>query len=196
VATPTIEISRRLDAEVEQIRGYADLTEEAKQRRIAEAREKAQAEYQEAIEAEERQIQERAGRAEKALFQSSYPYGASEVEEAQLRALRRSAYDAVHDRTTPGFESGDPKGVRYAREELERLLQRAERTGDPELAAAVYHVATERGERSVADAYLETRPNEKRRWEEYVAAMTETQSLDRIFGRAITAKLSPGVEGQ
>lgn len=196
MATPTIEISRRLDAEVEQIRGYADLTEEAKQRRIAEAREKAQAEYQEAIEAEERQIQERAGRAEKALFQSSYPYGASEVEEAQLRALRRSAYDAVHDRTTPGFESGDPKGVRYAREELERLLQRAERTGDPELAAAVYHVATERGERSVADAYLETRPNEKRRWEEYVAAMTETQSLDRIFGRAITAKLSPGVEGQ
>jgi hypothetical protein len=196
VATPTIEISRRLDAEVEQIRGYADLTEEAKQRRIAEAREKAQAEYQEAIEAEERQIQERAGRAEKALFQSSYPYGASEVEEAQLRALRRSAYDAVHDRTTPGFESGDSKGVRYAREELERLLQRAERTGDPELAAAVYHVATERGERSVADAYLETRPNEKRRWEEYVAAMTETQSLDRIFGRAITAKLSPGVEGQ
>jgi hypothetical protein len=196
VATPTIEISRRLDAEAEQIRGYADLTEEAKQRRIAEAREKAQAEYQEAIEAEERQIQERAGRAEKALFQSSYPYGASEVEEAQLRALRRSAYDAVHDRTTPGFESGDPKGVRYAREELERLLQRAERTGDPELAAAVYHVATERGERSVADAYLETRPNEKRRWEEYVAAMTETQSLDRIFGRAITAKLSPGVEGQ
>jgi hypothetical protein len=196
VATPTIEISRRLDAEVEQIRGYADLTEEAKQRRIAEAREKAQAEYQEAIEAEERQIQERAGRAEKALFQSSYPYGASEVEEAQLRALRRSAYDAVHDRTTPGFDSGDPEGVRNAREELERLLQRAERTGDPELAAAVYHVATERGERSVADAYLETRPNEKRRWEEYVAAMTETQSLDRIFGRAITAKLSPGVEGQ
>ena len=118
------------------------------------------------------------------------------MEEAQLRALRRSAYDAVYDRTAPGFESGDPEGVRHAREELERLLERAERTGDPELAAAVYHVATERGERSVADAYLETRRNEKRRWEEYVEAMRETQSLERLFDRAITAKLSLAGEGQ
>ena len=195
MATP-IEIRERLDAEVEQIRGYADLTEEAKQRRIAEAREKAQAEYQEAVEAEERAVQERAEKAEKALFQSSYPYGASEVEMAQLRALRRSAYDAVYDRTAPAFESGELEAVRYARDELERLLERAERTGDPELAAAVYHVATERGERSVADSYLEKRPNEKRRWEEYVAAMTETQSLDRLLGRAVTAKLSPAREGQ
>jgi hypothetical protein len=84
VATPT-EIRQRLDAEIEQIRGYVDLTEEAKERRIAEAREKANAEYQEAVEAEERAVQERAEKAEKALFQSSYPYGASEVEMAQLR---------------------------------------------------------------------------------------------------------------
>ena len=195
MATP-IEIRQRLNSEVEQIRGYVDLTEEAKRRRIAEARQKAQAEYQEAVEAEERQVQERAERAEKALFQSSYPYGASEVEMAQLRALRRSAYDAVYDRTAPGFESGEPEAVRYAREELERLLERAERTGDPELAAAVYHVATERGERSVADSYLERRPNEKRRWEDYVAAMRENQSLDRLFDRAITAKLSPAREEQ
>jgi hypothetical protein len=31
---------------------------------------------------------------------------------------------------------------------VNRLLERAERTGDPELADAVYHVATERVERS------------------------------------------------
>ena len=195
MATPT-EIRQRLNSEVEQIRGYADLTHEAKQRRIAEAREKAQAEYQEAVEAEERAVQERAEKAEKALFQSSYPYGASEVEMAQLRALRRSAYDAVYDRTAPGFESGDPDRLRGAREELERLLQRAERTGDPELAAAVYHVATERGERIVADSYLETRPNEKRRWEEYVEAMRESESLERLFDRMVTERLSPAREGQ
>ena len=195
MSTP-IEIRQRLDAEVEQIRGYVDLTEEAKQRRIAEAREKAQAEYQEAVEAEERQVQERAQKAEKALFQSSYPYGASEVEVAQLRALRRGAYDAVYDRTAPGFESGDPEGVRHAREELERLLERAERTGDPELAAAVYHVATERGERGVADSYLETRPKERQRWEEYVEAMRESQSFDRLFDRMVTERLSPARQGQ
>jgi hypothetical protein len=75
-------------------------------------------------------------------------------------------------------------------------LERAERTGDPDLAAAVYHVATERGERGVADSYLETRPKERQRWEEYVAAQTEAQSLERLFDRAITAKLSPGLDGQ
>jgi hypothetical protein len=194
VATP-IEIRQRLETEVEQIRGYVDLTEEGKQRRIAEAREKAEAEYQKAVEAEERAVQERAERAEKALFQPSYPYGAGEVEMAQLRALRRSAYDAVYDRTAPAFESGDPESIRHTREELERLLQRAERTGDVELAAAVYHVATERGERSVADAYLETRPKERQRWEEYVAAKTEAQSLGRLLDRAFTVKLSPAREG-
>ncbi len=195
MVTPT-EIRQRLNEEVERIRGYADLTEEAKQRRIAEAREKAAAEYQEAVEAEERAVQERAEKAEKALFQFSYPYGASEVEMAQWRALRRSAYDAVYDRTTPGFESGDPDSLRNARQELERLLERAERTGGPELAAAVYHVATERGERSVADSYLKTRPKEKRRWEEYVEALRENQSLESLFNRAITARLSPAREEQ
>jgi hypothetical protein len=182
IVAPPTQIRQHLNKEVERIRGYADLTEKAK------------AEYQEAVEAEERKVQERAERAEKALFQPSYPYGASEVEMAQLRALRRSAYDGVYDRTAPLFEPADPEGLRNAREELERLLERAERTGDLELAAAVYHVATERGERSVADAYLETRPKERRRWEEYVTAQTEAQSLGRLFERAFTEKLSPRVE--
>ena len=68
---------------------------------------------------------------------------------------------------------------------------RAERTGDPELADAVYHVATERGERSVADAYLEKRPKAKRRWEEFVAASQEvSQSRDimHLIGRGLTER--------
>ncbi len=56
MATPTIEIKRRLDAEVEKIRGYADLTEEAKARRIAEVNERAQQEYRQAVEDQEQQI--------------------------------------------------------------------------------------------------------------------------------------------
>ena len=55
---------------------------------------------------------------------------------------------------------------------------------DPELAGPVYHVATERGERSVADSYLEKRPAEKRRGEEYVAARQEASSLGRMFAEA------------
>ncbi len=85
--------------------------------------------------------------------------------------------------------------VRHAREELERLLERAERTGDPELAAAIYHVATERGERGVADSYLETRPKEKRRWAEYVEAMTESQSLERLFATHSRKSSAPHGKG-
>jgi hypothetical protein len=179
VTTPTIEIKRRLDAEVEQIRGYhADLTEDAKRRMTAQAREKADAEYQEAVEAQVQQIKERVEKAEIAVFATPYPYAASDVEKAQIRAARRAAYDSVYG----SLHSLDPG---EACEEFERLLERAERTQDPELAAAVYHVATERGERGVADSFLEKRSTEKRRWEEYVEARTEAESLDRVFDRAI-----------
>jgi hypothetical protein len=107
------------------------------------------------------------------------------VEQAQIRALRRGAYDSVY--SSIAF-SEDPE---YVNEELDRLLTRAERTGDPELADAVYHVATERGVRGVADAYLERRPQAKRRWEEFVAASQEaSQSGDimHLLGRGLTER--------
>ncbi len=53
------EIQRQLNQEVERIRGYADLTEDAKRRRIAEVYEKARTAYEEAVEAQERAVQER-----------------------------------------------------------------------------------------------------------------------------------------
>jgi len=185
MATDPVEILNRRNSEVAKIRGYADLTEEAKDRRIAEVSERAQAQYAEAREADERERAERVEKAEKALFETPYPYAASDVEQAQIRALRRGAYDGVYN--SIAF-SEDPE---YAAEELDRLLTRAERTGDPELADAVYHVATERGVRKVADAYLEKRPQAKRRWEEFVAASQEvSQSRDIMYliGRGLTER--------
>ena len=185
MATDPIEILNRRNAEVAQIRGYADLTEEAKQRRIAEVNERAHAKYAEAREAEEREIRERAERAEKALFETPYPYAASDVEQAQIRALRRGAYESVYN--SIAFAQ-DPEHVD---EELGRFLTRAERTGDPELADAVYHVATEKGIRKVADAYLDKRPQARTRWEEFVAASQEVaQSGDimHLLGRGVTER--------
>jgi hypothetical protein len=176
MSTSTTEIKRRLDAEVEKIRGYADLTEEAKTRRVAEAYAQAEQEYREAVAEEERKVQERAEKAERAVFEYGHPLGASDVEKAQLRALQRDAYNSVYDSLY--FLEGAE-----AREELERLLVRAERTGDTELARAVYHIATERGERQVADAYLEKHPTEQKKWEEYVQARREANSLNTLEGR-------------
>ena len=178
-------IINQRNAEVAKIRGFADLTEEAKQRRITEVSERAQAEYADALEAREREISERAQKAEKALFETPYPYAASDVEQAQIRALRRGAYESVYSSIAL---ASDPE---YVNQELDRLLTRAERTQDPELADAVYHIATERGVRKVADAHLEKRPQAKRRWEEFVAASQEvSQSRDmmHLFGRGLTER--------
>jgi hypothetical protein len=185
MATDPVEILNQRNAEVAKIRGFADLTEEAKERRIAEVNERAQAQYAEAREADERERDERVEKAEKALFETPYPYAASDVEQAQIRALRRSAYEGVYNSIAL---VPDPE---YVNEELDRLLTRAERTGDPELADAVYQVATEKGVREVADAYLEKRPQAKRRWEEFVAASQEvSQSRDimHLIGRSLTER--------
>ena len=37
----------------------------------------------------------------------------------------------------------------------------------------------------MADAYLATRPEERKRWEGYVAARTEAESVDRTLGHAM-----------
>jgi len=183
MATDPTEILNRQNAEIAEIRGYADLSQEAKDRRIAEASERARAEYAAAREAGERERAARVAKAEEALFQTPYPYAASALEQAQIRALRRGAYESVEALLA---RVPDPE---YAGEELDRLLTRAERTQDPELADAVYHVATERGARNIADAYLEKRPHAKRRWEEFVAASREareSQGVEGLLARSLT----------
>lgn len=177
--TPTMEIKQGLDPKLEQNRNHPDYSQDAKRRFIGEAYEKAQAEYREVIETQEREIQERVGKAERAVFEHRYPYGISDAEKAQLRAARRGAHDSVYGSVS------SVQGPGRAQEELTRLLDRAERSGDPELADAVYHVATERGERTVAGSYLQTRPGERKRWEGCVAARKEADSLERKLGHAM-----------
>ena len=177
--TPTLEIKRDFDRKLQQIRNHPDYSADAKRRYIAEAYEKAQAEYREVIETGEQEIQERVENAEKAVFEAPYPRSATEEEKVTIRAARRAAYEGA--RSSALAPSEDPQ---HSTKQLERLLERAERTQDPELADAVYHVATEQGIRGVADAYLGRRPKAKRRWEEYVAARTEAESLERQLGIA------------
>jgi hypothetical protein len=53
-------------------------------------------------------------------------------------------------------------------EALHALLEGAENADDAVLAEAAYHVATARGVRTVADAYLQEGPTARGRWESYV----------------------------
>jgi hypothetical protein len=101
MATDPVEILRQRNAEVEQIRGYVDLTEEAKQRRIAEVNERAQAEYREAIETQERERAERLQKSKRSVFQIPIPLGATDGEAAQIRASYRSARSDIEYAIAP-----------------------------------------------------------------------------------------------
>jgi hypothetical protein len=158
MTTDPVEILNARNQEVAQIRGFADLTEEAKQRRIDEVNAKARADYQEAVETQERERAERLEKSKKTVFRVPIPATATDAEEAQIHAAYRAAYNDVYSSTLFSESPGE------AQEELERLLDQAERSGDKLLAKAAYHRAIDLGVQSVVDTYLSTRPQENRAW--------------------------------
>jgi hypothetical protein len=193
MATDPVEILNARNQEVAQIRGFADLTEEAKQRRIAEVNERARAEYAEAIEANERERTERLERSKKAVFRVHIPATATDAEEAQIHAAYRAAYNDVYSSTL--FVEGPAE----AQEELKRLLGQAERSGDKLLARAAYHRAIDLGVQSVVDSYLSTRPQENKVWESYTTAQEEAgyaSSIGGLLERGLTERaLNTSAEG-
>jgi len=176
MATDPTEILSRQNREVAEIRGYADLTEEAKNKRIAEVTARSRAEYAEAREAGERERAERLTRTRKAVFRVPVSATATDAEEAQIHAAFRSAYNDVYSSTA------SPESQGQAEEELGRLLQQAERTGDKLLARAAFHRGIDLGAQSVVDAYLEQRPAEGRAWEAYTTAHQEARGSQGIEG--------------
>jgi hypothetical protein len=185
MTTDPTEILTRRNAEVAEIRGYVDLTEEAKNKRIAEVSERARAEYAEARETGARERGERLERSQRAVFRVPVSATATDAEEAQIHAAFRSAYNDVYSSTL------SPESPEQAHEDLERLLQQAERTGDKLLARATYHRAIDLGAQSVVDAYLSSRPAENKAWESYTAAsqeVRESQGLGGLLERSLTER--------
>jgi hypothetical protein len=193
MTTDPVEILRQRNAEVQQIRGYADLTEEAKQRRIDEVNSRARLEYQQALEDQERERAGRFERTKRAVFRVPIPATATEAEEAQIHAAYRAAYNDVYSST---LRSESPA---EAQEELERLLGQAERSGDKLLARAAYHRAIDLGIQSVVDAYLSSRPTENKAWESYTAAYqdaNQSKDIGHLLERTLTeSALNTSPEG-
>jgi len=185
MATDPVEILNQRNAEVAKIRAFADLTDEAKERRIAEVSERARAQYAEALEAGERERAERLERSKSAVFRVPVSATATDVEEAQIHAAYRAAWGVVYSATL------SPESPEQSRQELERLLGQAERTGDKLLARAAYHRGIDLGVQSVVDAYLSTRPSENRAWESYTAAYQEvnqSKGMEHVLARGLTER--------
>jgi hypothetical protein len=176
MAKDPTEILNRRNAEVAKIRGFVDLTDEAKDRRIADVNERAQAEYAEAREAAVRERAERLERSKGAVFRVPVPAIATNAEAAQIRASYRAAYNDACS-ATRGAE-----GPAQAQEELERVLEQAERTGDGLLARAAYHRGIDLGIQGIVDAYLAPRPAESRAWDAYTTAHREANRAGSVEG--------------
>ena len=192
MATDPTEILNQRNAEVAKIRGYADLTEEAKNRRIAEVNERAQAAYAEARETNERERAERLERSKKGVFRVPIPATATDAEAAQIHASYRAAFNDVYSSTASA------ESPQQAEEELERLLTQAERSGDGLLARAVYHRGIDLGIQSVVDSYLSARPQESRAWEAYTTAHQEaaqSRGVGHLLERMLTKRAFSEVSG-
>jgi hypothetical protein len=175
------------ERKVAQIRANPDLNDEARRRMIGEAYEGADARHRELAEDQRRKENERILCLDRGVMGLRYPMHASDGD----KELARMSYRDAYDRAERAASADDTDNVA-----LSTLLERAERSGDPRLAEAVYHVATERGLCGVADSYLEARPNEKKRWEDYAAARQEAESVERIlFGTGDHGPIKPAELG-
>jgi regulator of protease activity HflC (stomatin/prohibitin superfamily) len=182
MTTEAQEILRDRDVEIQKIQGYADLTEEAKDRRIAEVTERAQAEYAEAREAESRRIEENVISSKKAVFGIPASPAYSDVEVAQVHAAFRSAWADVT------IATANPAS---AQKELGEILEQAERTGDSLLARAAYHRGLDLGLQPIVDRYLQSRPKEAKALERYTKATEEAnqaKDISSLFSQALTER--------
>jgi hypothetical protein len=127
---------------------------------------------------------ERATDAHAALMKA-YEQQLEETADERLRSLFyvipsnrdsvRQAYNDVYDRTQPGFMSGTGDGIESAREEMERLWERAIRTGDRALETAIGQLAIERGNEKLRDAYLSRSEEKTGQWQRYGEARTKLE---------------------
>lgn len=167
MTTPTIKNRQDFDRKLAQIRSNPDLTDDAKRRMLQEAYDEATRKHRELIAKEEGGTAEELARLEKSVFGISYPVDV--------------VTGVDKERVRQGYRDASFKVSGMKPEELERILERAERTQDKQLAKAVYHEATERGIRHVADSYLKDRTEERKRWEEYTAARVEAESVESLL---------------
>jgi hypothetical protein len=162
------QVQTGLDHKVQEVRDDRRLTPEEQREKITDLWNRASEAYPEVLKNYERVLEEDVEKAEQSLF---YILPSN-------RASVRAAYNDTYDRTVRGFESGDMEGIQHAREELERIWQRAVRTGDRELQHAVGQLAIERGIDKLRDAYLQSSEEKSKFWGRFVQARKKQEHFN------------------
>ena len=152
-----------LDARVDQVKEDRRLDKNEQRLKIQDTWNEATDVHARVMKAYEHELEARATQAEQGLFH---------VIPANRDSVRQ-AYNDVYDRTVPGFQSDDGERREESREEMERLWERAIRTGDKALETAIGQLAIERGDEKHRDAYLARSPEKTGAWQRYGEARTK-----------------------
>jgi hypothetical protein len=164
---------QQLTERIEEIRANRDLNSAAKERMMQEALGEAQKRHGELLAEREEEAAREVAQRERSVFKLNYPKDV--VTSRDREAYRLSYRDAAF------------RVFNMEPENLERVLERAERIGDEQLAQAVYHETVERGMISLANRYREQRPDARRRWDEYAAARQAGESVEGMLSSALSS---------
>jgi len=153
-------VQKGLDLRAEEVRQDRRLTRGEQRQQLTDLWARVSEGHASLLRTHEAILEDRAAEQERAVFY---------VSGTQQDSVR-SAYNDVYDRTS---SSGDADSRIHAREELERLWDRAVRTGDKALQTAVGHLAVERGMEGLRDKWLATSAERTEAWGRYAEARTK-----------------------
>jgi hypothetical protein len=130
------------------------------------------------VEEYERATAETLEQNEKRVFKLYYP------SESNLTPLQQEAFRSAYRHSI--FRCMDlPEST------LDRIMARAQRTGDRALEQAYYHECVDRGLFGLANEYRERHPEAKQAWETYEQARRHAESNDALLGRALLSNATP-----
>ncbi len=159
---------RRYRQRVEDIRADEDLNEQARRRYLDEAYREARATHSSLFDQRRAELLARVERYRKEALAPPRRHGA---DPETLQISYRDALDRVADITD--------------RDKLTGLLERAELTGDAVLGKAVLQRGYELEDDHVVGAYLQKYPQDRERWDRFMAAAVEHNELQeqgQMFG--------------
>ncbi len=168
----------RYSRKLEEIRQDADLTREAKARRMRPIYEEAKREEARLRQERRDGLAERTRAAERKAFA---PPALRDADPAAAQMNYRAALDSVEGITDPGV--------------LARKLERANMTGDRTLARAVAWRANDHGADQVVRAYLDTDEEARKDWTEWAdahAEMERAQTMGSSFASGVPPIEEPG----
>jgi hypothetical protein len=172
------QLQAELDQKIEQIKSDRRLDKSEQRLQISETWNRATEAHANLMTWYQGQLEERSAEQERRVFH---------IGTQQMQDSARSTYADLYHHTNLLLSSGESEGITAAEEEMERLWERAARTGDKVLQLVVGHRAAEVGMEKLRDRWLQTSEEKTRAWQKYVEARQKLEHFknpqERLWGQ-------------